>query len=135
MTQSHLKPFTIESLLRLDNGAISKAGNMELQKIFEDMMDRPATASGKTKPRELVLKFKFDSEVKEDKIGSRRWKIDHVKVVPTITSKLPAVTGGINEIKLAVSDNGHVHGRWNPEIPDDLDQPALFPEEDPLDVK
>lgn len=134
MPENHLKPFTIESLLKLDNGAVSRAGNRELQKIFEDISDRPATASGKTKPRKLFLEFTFETEVKEDKTGTQRWKIDHVEVVPKITSKLPAVTGGINAIKLSVTDDGTIRGRWNPEIPDDLDQPSLF-EEDPLDVK
>lgn len=138
MNPSHLKPFDANSLLALDEGKIAKAINLEMKKVFGDVVDRPCSATGKTKPRKLTIEVEVTPIVREDKTGMQRWVVDHVEIVPKVTSKLPAVTGGINAVKLSISRDPSgvvgVHGRWNPEIPDDLDQPALFPE-DPLDVR
>jgi hypothetical protein len=137
MNPNHLKPFDAKSLLALDEGRIAKAIDMEMKKVFGDIIDRPCSASGKTKPRKMTIEIEVSPIVKEDKSNMQRWVVDHVEIVPKINSKLPAVTGGINAVKLSISRDGAgvvgVHGRWNPEIPDDLDQPSLF-EEDPLDV-
>lgn len=105
-----------ENLVELDEGRINRLLMRHIQRISQDCMDRP---TDKTK-RKVILEFTaepvYDPDTRE---------CESVKVEIECKSKVPVFRS--KTFQMRVTKAGL---RFNPDFPDQLDQPSLYPKED-----
>lgn len=110
-------PFDLESIVRLDFGALNAAFRHELDYVVRDCRDRP----GEKKPRVVTMQFAFTPE--PDSVGSV--EADNVLVEATILGKIPVRRSKVYSMRPAVASGRHCL-LFNPDVPDDPDQPTIF---------
>jgi len=112
-----------DNIAKMDNGMLGMQIDRLIEGIIKDICNRPANVAGKCEVRELTLKLKFTPEVQVDQ-NTRQTELTAIKVQPVVETKIPAVTGGLTDVRL-------VGGKpmFNEGNPANFAQGALFDEQ------